>query len=570
MKKKKYVTSVLVAIMCSMGQFTFGQNHTIWQIGQHDGSPDGMALAPGEYTQFVRHDFGYEDRFFLVGYSSPETDWPYVLPGPANGWGGTGRTAGIRSHVLNAYFIVKDIPRQADCKLVVGILDTEKEAPPLLKVTVNNRSSTHQLTGGSGSDEPIGPFTPAHRQQVTIDLPAGSIKPGYNEITLATLMGGWLVFDNVQLVGPLEASITVPADVLVKQVAAAEYEVMQNGERYQPLLIDVAHLENSPMLTVELDGQAAFSQRIERGEYGFEVPMPRVSDRTTSLYTILRDGEIIDQGEVERSPQPVITPADYVNTMMGTGHSRWMIAPGPWMPFGMVKISPDNQNSGWQSGYDPTFESIGTFSHIHEWTMAGLGTFPVTGVLTTQIGDQSDPDSGYRSRIDKDSEQAPLGYYKVYLTDYNITAELTATTRASLQRYTYHDADTGRIMVDFTIPAEYRYGVEELDVRQVSPYRIEGYSKQLSSGVWSKDADQEYTVHFVMEFDRPMLRAGNWLDGNVESGADMHAAAVDKAGLYVEFDTRQSSSVQVRTGISYVSTENAATNLETEISKPFG
>src|SRR5690606_18464896 len=109
----------------------------------------------------------------------------------------------------------------------------------------------------------------------------------------------------------------------------------------------------------------------------------------------------------------------------------------------------------------------------------------------TQIGDQSDPDSGYRSRIDKSSEQALLGYYKVRLTDYNITAELTATTRASLQRYTYHDADTGRIMVDFTIPAEYRYGVEELDVRQVSPYRIEGYSKQLSSGVWSKDADQE-------------------------------------------------------------------------------
>src|SRR5690554_5274274 len=148
--KKMFVSSVWVAIMWSMTQFAVGQNHIIWQIGQQDGSPDGMALAPGEYAQFVEHDFGYEDRFFLLGYSSPETDWPYVLPGPANGWGGTGRTAGIRSHVLQAHFVVKDIPQQANCKLVVAVLDTEQQAPPSLKITVNNQSWTRQLKGGSG------------------------------------------------------------------------------------------------------------------------------------------------------------------------------------------------------------------------------------------------------------------------------------------------------------------------------------------------------------------------------------------------------------------------------------
>src|SRR5690606_6535384 len=149
---------------------------------------------------------------------------------------------------------------------------------------------------------------------------------------------------------------------------------------------------------------------------------------TTSQYAVYLDGALVSEGKIERAPHALATPADYVNTMMGAGHSRWMIAPGPWMPFSMVKISPDNQNSGWQSGYDPAFESIGTFSPNHEWTMAGLGTFPVTGQLVTQIGDESDPDSGYRSRIDKGGEEAPLGYYKVQLTDYDITAELTATT----------------------------------------------------------------------------------------------------------------------------------------------
>src|SRR5690606_325517 len=127
------------------------------------------------------------------------------------------------------------------------------------------------------------------------------------------------VFDNIRLAGPTGARIAIPGDALVKQVAAAEYEVMQDGQRYQPLLIDVAHLKNSPVLTVELDGEAVFSHRIERGEYGLEVPMHQVTDRTTSRYAISLDGEIVDQGEVERAPQPLITPADYVNTMMGAG-----------------------------------------------------------------------------------------------------------------------------------------------------------------------------------------------------------------------------------------------------------
>jgi putative alpha-1,2-mannosidase len=75
----------------------------------------------------------------------------------------------------------------------------------------------------------------------------------------------------------------------------------------------------------------------------------------------------------------------------------------------MVKLSPDNQNGGWQAGYDPTFESIGTFSHIHEWTMTGLGIFPTAGALQIKMGDQNNPDGGYRSRIDKSTEEAPSG-----------------------------------------------------------------------------------------------------------------------------------------------------------------
>lgn len=158
-----------------------------------------------------------------------------------------------------------------------------------------------------------------------------------------------------------------------------------------------------------------------------------------------------------------------------------MIAPGPWMPFGMVKLSPDNQNAGWQAGYQPTFESVGCFSHIHEWTMGGLGMMPANGPLRTVIGDESDPDSGYRSRINKLSEEAPLGYYKVDLTDYGIRAELTATTHCGFQRYTFpSDKDSARVLVDLHIPAEYDYQLKDIEIKKVSDTRIEGFSHQLS------------------------------------------------------------------------------------------
>ena len=218
--------------------------------------------------------------------------------------------------------------------------------------------------------------------------------------------------------------------------------------------------------------------------------------------------QLLERGAILRSPQKLQSFADYVDTKIGTAHSRWMIAPGPWMPFSMVKLSPDNQNKGWQAGYQPTFETLGCFSHIHEWTMGGLGMMPTNGKLFTKVGDQFRPDEGYRSRIDKKTEEAPLGYYKVFLTDTEILAEVTATERASFQKYTFPKDKDGRVMIDLHIQAEYDYNLLDVDVRKVSDYRIEGRSHQISPRphVWSDDADQEYVVNFVIEFDAPIKR----------------------------------------------------------------
>jgi hypothetical protein len=76
----------------------------LWSIGVADDAAAEFALAPDGYADFLHRDFGWEDRFFLVGRAAAESAWPYVLPGPADGWAGSGGLAGTRTQVLNVLF----------------------------------------------------------------------------------------------------------------------------------------------------------------------------------------------------------------------------------------------------------------------------------------------------------------------------------------------------------------------------------------------------------------------------------------------------------------------------------
>ena len=331
------------------------------------------------------------------------------------------------------------------------------------------------------------------------------------------------------------------------------------------------HLSGKPLLKVELDGKMIYGTTLDSARYQFEVPMPSVSKSKEGQYRILVNGNEAETGIIQRSPQKMQTLAGYVDTRIGTAHSRWMIAPGPWMPFSMVKLSPDNQNIGWQAGYQPTFETIGCFSHIHEWTMGGLGMMPTNGELQTKVCDQFNPDAGYRSRIDKTTEEAPLGFYKVYMPDTKIWAEVTATTGCSFHRYTFPKEKDGRVMIDLHVMAEYDYQLTDVEINKVSDNRIEGKSHQISPRptVWSDDADQEYTVHFVIEFDQPIKKIGGWLNEKLLESGHIKGENLKDAGAWVEFDTQKSPIVHVRSGISLVSIDNAKENLNKEITVPF-
>ena len=256
-------------------------------------------------------------------------------------------------------------------------------------------------------------------------------------------------------------------------------------------------------------------------------------------------------------------PVDWVDPMLGTASSRWMLYPGPSMPFSMVKLSPDNQKQSWKAGYEYTIENIAGFSHIHSWTMAGLLTMPITGKLQIVPGPENDPDKGYRSKFSHDTEVASPGYYAVTLEDYNIRAELTSTTRAGFQRYTFPEANEAYILFNLKFPTEYGFDVLDACIEKVSDTEIQGYSKQ-QAGRYAKW--NEYTVHFVVKFSKPFDSFGGWKGETIHQAVNRVAGKGD-IGAFVNYSTSKSEVIKIKTGISLVSIDQARLNLETETSQ---
>ncbi len=255
-------------------------------------------------------------------------------------------------------------------------------------------------------------------------------------------------------------------------------------------------------------------------------------------------------------------PADYVDPLIGTSTSRWMLYPGPSMPFGMVKLSPDNQNQGWKAGYEYNIETISGFSHIHSWVMGGVLVMPTMGELEIKPGDQNQPDEGYRSRFRHETEVAEVGYYAVTLDDHDIRAELTATKRTGFHRYTFPKSDEGRILFDLKIPTEYGYELEWAKIQEVNKREIEGFSKQFTYDGFSSLLN-EYTVHFVVQFNQPFKSLGGWDRDTIFQNVDQVVGRGD-AGGFVTFDVDKEKPIVMKVGISLVSIDQARLNLKTE------
>lgn len=257
----------------------------------------------------------------------------------------------------------------------------------------------------------------------------------------------------------------------------------------------------------------------------------------------------------------------HVKIKIGTG-GHGHTYPGATVPFGMVQLSPDTFNEGWDwcSGYNYADNSIMGFSHTH-LSGTGIGDMldvlvvPATGFLKTVPSSRDTPERGYRSRFAHDSEVAEPGYYSVFLRDSGVKAELSATTRAGIHRYTFPRSNSSHFLVDF----HHAYGSADIDSAVLSWSRlwIAGNDTIIGSRCvnrWAKGRE----IHFAMKFSRP-FDAVEILVDDAALPAEIREASGKSIKCVLRYPTQESEIILVKTGISGVSTDAALQNLSSEI-----
>ena len=102
----------------------------LWQIGKTDGGCAEFALAPDAYKRFPQN-FGSPDHAYYVGLSKPESDWPFILPGPLDTWGGSGdKGRWDQMNTLPIGFVLEQASVSGRCVLTIDLSDTAPEHPP--------------------------------------------------------------------------------------------------------------------------------------------------------------------------------------------------------------------------------------------------------------------------------------------------------------------------------------------------------------------------------------------------------------------------------------------------------
>jgi predicted alpha-1,2-mannosidase len=269
----------------------------------------------------------------------------------------------------------------------------------------------------------------------------------------------------------------------------------------------------------------------------------------------------ISCGQVNETKDISVNFTDFVNPFVGTdfhGHTF----PGAALPGGMVQLSPDTGTEGWDwsSGYHYSDSSLLGFSHLHRSGM-GAGDWgdvlliPTTGELKVTPGSKESPDEGYRSRFSHEEETASPGFYSVNLKDYGVKAELTVSERAGFHRYTFPESEAAHIILDagHGIRENYRVGSE---VKILSDTEIVGHRK-------SHGFVKHKNVYFCAKFSKPFKSSGTWKDDAIKENSNEDAGKY--IGAFVNYETSENETIEVKVGISYTSIEQARLNLDTEI-----
>ena len=245
---------------------------------------------------------------------------------------------------------------------------------------------------------------------------------------------------------------------------------------------------------------------------------------------------------------------DLVNPLMGTD-SKFSLSngntyPAIATPWGMNFWTPQTaeMGDGWAYKYDDN--KIRGIKQTHQpspWIndYASFSLMAVTGDLKYNEDERA-------SWFSHKAEEAKPYYYETYLADYDVTAEITPTERASMFRFTFPENKSSYIVLDaFNMGSMVKIIPEER--------KIIGYCRNNNDGV-----PENFHNYFVAVFDKDFKWKHTWKD-NWKLKENSTYSEGDHVGAIIGFETRLGEEVHVKVASSFISLEQAELNLSREI-----
>jgi len=258
-----------------------------------------------------------------------------------------------------------------------------------------------------------------------------------------------------------------------------------------------------------------------------------------------------------------------VDPMIGTG-GHGHVYPGATVPFGMIQLSPDTDNARWDacSGYYYNDATLLGFSHTH---LSGTGAsdmldlliVPQTGAahdVKLDPGTLDKSEGSYRTRLDHSREVAEPGYYSLFLPERGIQAELTASPRAGMHRYTFPAGQDAHLLIDWA------HGFRDYDG---APTRIAQASLTLRDSTTLVGSRQVLQwargrwIHFALKLSQPVTDLSFFSDGAPAVATPTLNAQHLKAVLH--FGRTLDQPLIVKAGLSAVDVDGALANLDADM-----
>ncbi len=246
----------------------------------------------------------------------------------------------------------------------------------------------------------------------------------------------------------------------------------------------------------------------------------------------------------------------YVNPFIGTD-GPGNTYPGATVPFGMVQLSPDIGIPGWDriAGYYYQDSIISGFSHTH---LTGTGAGDLYDILvmpTNSRYSERIKENNFKpfSHFSHENEEAAPGYYSVDLLDFGIKAELTATARTGIHRYTFPKDSLSQIHVDLGYALNWDSPTDTY-INIINSTTIEGYRK--STG-WAKDQRIYFTMELSKPFDSYTLFRNDTVVQNSEKAKNTK--------VVLNFKTDENEQIVLKTGLSTANLSGSKKSIVKEV-----